>query len=84
MNAETPGDQDPIFDIPLTVSLEVGRRQMTIRELLKLGVGSVVNLDREAGESLDVLVNGRLVSRGEVVTVNDRFAIRFTDVVNAG
>jgi len=74
-------DDDLVFDIPLTLALEVGRASLTIRELLKLAVGSVVELDRPAGEPLDIRVNGRLISRGEVVAINDRYGVRFTDVV---
>jgi flagellar motor switch protein FliN/FliY len=79
----SPADQDLVFDIPLTVAMEIGRTRLTIREFLKLAAGSVVELDRPAGEPLDILVNGRLISRGEVVAINDRYGIRFTDVVNA-
>lgn len=76
-------DQDLVFDIPLTVAMEVGRTRLTIREFLKLVRGSVIELDRPAGEPLDILVNGRLISHGEVVAIDDRYGVRFTDVVNA-
>jgi len=84
MNLDRADAVDPVYDVLLTVALEVGRTQLTIRELLKLSAGSVVSLDRTAGEPLDVLVNGHLVSRGEVVSVNDRLAIRFLEAVEAG
>ncbi|MEL7286331.1 MAG: flagellar motor switch protein FliN, partial [Pseudomonadota bacterium] len=66
----------------VTISMEVGRSQISIRNLLQLNQGSVVELDRLAGESLDVLVNGTLIAHGEVVVVNDKFGIRLTDVIS--
>ena len=65
----------------MTLSLEVGRAQMSVGRLLRLTQGSVVELDRHAGEPLDVLVNGALVAHGEIVIVNDKFGIRLTDVI---
>lgn len=73
---------DAILDIPVTISMEVGRSHISIRNLLQLNQGSVVELDRVAGESLDVLVNGTLIAHGEVVVVNDKFGIRLTDVIS--
>ena len=73
---------DGILDIPVTISMEVGRSNITIRNLLQLNQGSVIELDRVAGESLDVLVNGTLIAHGEVVVVNDKFGIRLTDVIS--
>ncbi|PSW19536.1 flagellar motor switch protein FliN [Photobacterium sanctipauli] len=73
---------DTIMDIPVTISMEVGRTQISIRNLLQLNQGSVVELDRVAGESLDVMVNGTLIAHGEVVVVNDKFGIRLTDVIS--
>lgn len=73
---------DAILDIPVTISMEVGRSKISIRNLLQLNQGSVVELDRVAGESLDVLVNGTLIAHGEVVVVNDKFGIRLTDVIS--
>lgn len=73
---------DVVLDIPVTLSMEVGRRRMTIRDLLKLSQGSVLELDRDAGAPMDVMVNGTLIAQGEVVVVNDRFGIRLTDVVS--
>lgn len=73
---------DTILDIPVTISMEVGRSHISIRNLLQLNQGSVVELDRVAGEALDVLVNGTLIAHGEVVVVNDKFGIRLTDVIS--
>ena len=73
---------DVIFDIPVTISMEVGHTEISIRNLLQLNQGSVVELDRMAGEPLDVLVNGTLIAHGEVVVVNERFGIRLTDVIS--
>ncbi len=75
-------DIDVILDVPVTLSLEVGRTKMTVGELLSLRQGSVVELDRLAGEPLDVLVNGQLVAHGEIVVINDKFGIRLVDVVS--
>jgi flagellar motor switch protein FliN/FliY len=88
LNEEAPisGDEkrklDAILDIPVTISMEVGRSHISIRNLLQLNQGSVVELDRVAGEALDVLVNGTLIAHGEVVVVNDKFGIRLTDVIS--
>lgn len=73
---------DVILDIPVTISMEIGRTRISIRNLLQLNQGSVVELDRLAGEPMDVLVNGTLVAHGEVVVVNEKFGIRLTDVVS--
>ncbi|MBM7456570.1 flagellar motor switch protein FliN/FliY [Oceanisphaera litoralis] len=73
---------DAILDIPVTISMEVGRSKISIRNLLQLNQGSVVELDRLAGEPLDVMVNGTLIAHGEVVVVNDKFGIRLTDVIS--
>lgn len=73
---------DVILDIPVTLSMEIGRTRINIRNLLQLNQGSVVELDRLAGEPLDVMVNGTLIAHGEVVVVNERFGIRLTDVVS--
>lgn len=73
---------DVILDIGVTISMEIGRTQINIRNLLQLNEGSVVELDRFAGEPMDVLVNGTLIAHGEVVVVNDKFGIRLTDVVS--
>jgi flagellar motor switch protein FliN/FliY len=74
---------DVILDIPVTLSVEIGRTRQTIRNLLQLNQGSVVELDRLAGEPMDVLVNGTLIAHGEIVVVNEKFGIRLTDVISA-
>lgn len=74
---------DMILDIPVAVSVEIGRTAMSISNLLKLNQGSVIELDRLAGEPMDVLVNGTLIAHGEVVVVNEKFGIRLTDVISA-
>lgn len=79
--AEGP-NLDVILDIPVTISMEVGNTDITIRNLLQLNQGSVVELDRLAGEPLDVKVNGTLIAHGEVVVVNEKFGIRLTDVIS--
>lgn len=73
---------DVILDIPVSISMEVGSADISIRNLLQLNQGSVVELDRLAGEPLDVLVNGTLIAHGEVVVVNEKFGIRLTDVIS--
>ncbi|MCE5393844.1 MAG: flagellar motor switch protein FliN [Acidithiobacillus sp.] len=73
---------DMILDIPVTLSVELGRTKIQIRSLLQLAQGSVVELERLAGEPMDVLVNGYLIAQGEVVLVNDKFGIRLTDIVS--
>lgn len=73
---------DVVLDIPLNISMEVGRTKISIRNLLQLNQGSIVELDRLAGEPLDVLVNGTLIAHGEVVVINEQFGIRLTDVVS--
>ena len=89
MEAQTPQKTDSssrrldmLLDVPLEVNVELGRTRMTIQDLLQLGPGSVIELDKVAGEALDILVNGRLVARGEAVVVNDKFGIRITDIVS--
>jgi flagellar motor switch protein FliN/FliY len=72
-----------ILDVAVTLALEVGRARMPVRDLLQLAPGAIVELDRLAGEPLDVLVNGVRIARGEVVVVNEKFGIRLTDVVSA-
>lgn len=82
LSGEEQRKLDTILDIPVTISMEVGRSHISIRNLLQLNQGSVVELDRVAGEALDVLVNGTLIAHGEVVVVNDKFGIRLTDVIS--
>ena len=73
---------DAILDVPVTIAMEIGRTRINIRNLLQLNQGSVVELDRLAGEPMDVLVNGTLIAQGEVVVVNEKFGIRLTDIVS--
>jgi len=84
-DAATSGGEvnlDVILDVPVTLAMEVGRSRISIRNLMQLNQGSVVELDRGAGDPLDVFVNGTLVAHGEVVVVNDKFGIRLTDVIS--
>ena len=89
MEGQNPQKNDPaarrldmLLDVPLEVNVELGRTRMTIQDLLQLGPGSVIELDKVAGEPLDILVNDRLVARGEAVVVNDKFGVRITDIVS--
>jgi len=75
-------DMDFILDIPLDVSAELGRARLLINELLQLGQGSVVELNKLAGEPLEVFVNGKLVARGEAVVINEKFGVRLTDIIS--
>ena len=83
---DEPGDGsvnlDAILDVPVTISMEIGRTKINIRNLLQLNQGSVVELDRLAGEPMDVLVNGTLIAQGEVVVVNEKFGLRLTDIIS--
>jgi flagellar motor switch protein FliN/FliY len=74
---------DMVLELPVTISMEIGRTKISIRNLLQLTQGSVIELDRLAGEAMDVLVNDTLIAHGEVVVVNDKFGIRLTDVISA-
>ena len=82
LTAEERKKLDSILDIPVTITMEVGHAKISIRNLLQLNQGSVIELERMAGEPLDVLVNGTLIAHGEVVVVNDKFGIRLTDVIS--
>jgi flagellar motor switch protein FliN/FliY len=85
LNAEADAPSrrlDLLLDVPLDVTVELGRTRMSIQDLLALSPGSVIELDKMAGEPLDIVVNGRLIARGEAVVVNDRFGIRITDIVS--
>ena len=79
---DRPPNLDVIMNIPVQLSMEVGQTKITISDLLKLSEGSVVELTRMAGEPLDVLVNGTLIARGEVVVVNENFGIKLVDVIS--
>ena len=82
MSAVQP-TSDVVLDVGVRLTLEVGRARMTIRDFLGLRPGSIVELERPAGDPLDVFVNDRLVAHGEVVMVNDRYGVRFTEAVGA-
>ncbi|MGC9386227.1 MAG: flagellar motor switch protein FliN [Hydrogenovibrio sp.] len=75
-------DLDVLLDIPVTLQLEIGRAKVSIRNLLSYTQGSVIEMDRLAGEPLDLLVNGTLIAHGEVVVINDKFGVRLTDVIS--
>ena len=79
---EVPRNFNLLLDIPLEVTVEIGRTKLTLRELLALSPGSVVELTKAADERLDVLVNGKPIARGEAVMVNDKFGVRLTDVIS--
>jgi flagellar motor switch protein FliN/FliY len=81
IQTNTPNDIDFILDIPVQLTVELGRTKIAIKNLLQLAQGSVVELDGMAGEPMDVLVNGCLIAQGEVVVVNDKFGIRLTDII---
>ena len=81
---DSNAQSDLILDVGVQVSLEVGRRTLTIRQLLELNVGSIVELNRPAGDPLDVYANGSLVAHGEVVMINDRYGVRFTEATDPG
>ena len=84
MNGDSgaPRKLDLLLDVPLDLSVELGRARMSIQDLLNMSPGSVIELDKIAGEPLDFMVNGRLVARGEAVVVNDKFGVRITDIVS--
>ena len=77
-----PSEMEVLLDIPVTISLEVGKSTMSIRKLMQLNQGTVVELDKQAGEPLNVMVNGTLIAHAEVVVMNDRFGLRLTDVIS--
>ena len=81
-NDPTTRSLDFLMEVPLKVTVELGRKKMRISELLNLAKGAVVELEKVAGEPLDVLVNDHLVARGEAVVINDKFGVRLTDVVD--
>ena len=77
-------DLEAVFDVPVTVSAVLGKSSMEVSQLLKLGKGTIVELDRKVGEAIDIYVNDRLVARGEVVLVEDRLGITMTEIIKAG
>ncbi|HEY4273989.1 MAG TPA: flagellar motor switch protein FliN [Rhizomicrobium sp.] len=80
----TAQDLEAVFDVPVTVSAILGKSAMEVSQLLKLGKGTVVELDRKVGEAIDIYVNDRLVARGEVVLVEDRLGVTMTEIIKAG
>lgn len=93
LNSDGPGeiaqkhtaqDLEAVFDVPVTVSAILGKSAMEVSQLLKLGKGTVVELDRKVGEAIDIYVNDRLVARGEVVLVEDRLGVTMTEIIKAG
>jgi len=82
LSMDETNNLDLILDIPLTVTVELGRSKMLINDLLQLGQGSVIELTKLVGEPLEVLVNSKLVARGEVVVVNDKFGVRLTEIAS--
>jgi flagellar motor switch protein FliN/FliY len=80
--SQTKNDIDFLLDIPLEITVELGRTKMLIKDLLQLGQGSVVELEKMAGEPMEILVNNKLVARGEVVVVNEKFGVRLTDIIS--
>jgi len=81
-SAGTVANLDMILDIPVTISVEIGRTRMLVNELLQLGQGTVVELEKLAGEPMEILVNGKLIARGEAVVVNEKFGVKLTDIVS--
>ncbi|HEY5337012.1 MAG TPA: flagellar motor switch protein FliN [Rhizomicrobium sp.] len=80
----TATDLEAVFDVPVTVSAVLGKSGMEVSQLLKLGKGTIVELDRKVGEAIDIYVNNRLVARGEVVLVEDRLGVTMTEIIKAG
>ena len=80
--AATPANMEFILDVPIEVTVELGRTKLLVNELLKLGQGSVIELSKLAGETLEILANQKLVARGEVVVINEKYGVRLTEVVS--
>jgi flagellar motor switch protein FliN/FliY len=81
--AKIPSDLEQLYDVPVTVSAVLGHARMQIADLLKIGPGSLLELDRRVGEAIDILVNNRLVARGEVVLIDERLGVTMTEIVRA-
>jgi len=81
-NQDNPRSIDFLLDVPVEISVELGRTRMVINELLQLGQGSVIELGKLAGESLDIRINNKLIARGEVVVINEKFGVRLTDIIS--
>ena len=81
---KTAGDLAPVFDVPVNISAVLGRANLSVAQLLQLGQGSVLELDRKVGEAIDIYVNNRLVARGEVVVVDERLGVTMTEIIKDG
>ena len=81
---KTAHDLAPVFDVPVNISAVLGKAHMSVAQLLKLGAGSVLELDRKVGEAIDIYVNNRLVARGEVVVVDERLGVTMTEIIKDG
>ncbi len=81
---KTAVDLAPVFDVPVNISAVLGKASMSVAQLLKLGSGSILELDRKVGEAIDIYVNNRLVARGEVVVVDERLGVTMTEIIKAG
>jgi flagellar motor switch protein FliN/FliY len=81
---KSAADLAPVFDVPVNISAVLGKAHMTVAQLLKLGQGSVLELDRKVGEAIDIYVNNRLVARGEVVVVDERLGVTMTEIIKDG
>src|SRR3954471_22565255 len=84
LSDKTASDLSPVFDVPVNISAVLGRAHLSVAQLLQLGQGSVLELDRKVGEAIDVYVNNRLVARGEVVVVDDRLGVTMTEIIKDG
>ena len=82
ISSETTRDIKFILDVPLVITVELGRTKMLIKDLLKLSHGSVIELDKIAGEPIEILVNDKLIAKGEVVVINEKFGVRLTDIIS--
>ena len=81
---KTAADLHTVFDVPVSISAVLGKAQLSVAQLLKLGSGSVLELDRKVGEAIDIFVNNRLVARGEVVVVDERLGVTMTEIIKDG
>ena len=81
---KSAADLAPVFDVPVNISAVLGKAHMTVAQLLKLGQGSILELDRKVGEAIDIYVNNRLVARGEVVVVDERLGVTMTEIIKDG
>ena len=84
LDEKMAGDLAPVFDVPVAISAVLGKSSMSVAQLLRLGSGSVLELDRKVGEAIDIYVNNRLVARGEVVVVDDRLGVTITEIIKDG